>query len=168
MSRARMQRTKARNAAKAQMTTALATTGRPPMDHTADTPIYAALAAVMPIAQYDPADATLAPWWPSSPAAAEPRPARPAWAADTGQVYRLDTVLRNLGAGVNVRGRTVRALAAAAAAAAIPLAARVPDAPVFDAPPAPAVRQLTVAPSGSPYRPWALAAAHQHAGRHAA
>jgi hypothetical protein len=163
MSRARMQRTKARNAAKAQMTTALATTGRPPMDHTADTPIYAALAAVMPIAPYDPADATLTPWWPSAPAAAEPRPTRPAWAADTDQVYRLDTVLRNLGAGVNVRGRTVRALAAAAAAASIPAADRLPGAPVFEAPSAPPVRELTVAPRSSPYRPWALVSAHQRA-----
>lgn len=168
MSRARMQRTKARNAAKAQMATALLATGRPPMDHTADAPIYAALAAVMPVAPYDPAAAASTPWWPTSPRAVEPQPARPAWVADTDQMYRLDTVLRALGGGVNVRGRTVRALATAAATAAIPAAARVPDSQVFEAPPAPAVRELALVPPRSPYRPWALTAAHHLAGRHAA
>jgi hypothetical protein len=177
MSRARQQRNKARAAARVQLATAVAATGRPPLAADTDTPVHDALAAVMPIAPYDPADGEFDEWpWPgwSAPVApAKPQPVRPAWATDTAQRYRLDTVLDGLGVGVLRRAASVRALTTVSQLLAAVPAPRpaAPPAPVFTAPPAPVftapapppVRELQVA------RPtWSVGRAHTLAGRSAA
>jgi hypothetical protein len=175
MSRARQQRNKARAAARIQLATAVAATGRPPLAADTDTPVHDALAAVMPIAPYDSASSDFDDWpWAGrrlpvdAPAPAPaPAPGRPAWATDTAQRYRLDTVLDGLGVDVLRRAASVRALTTVSqllATVPAPRPATPPATPatVFTAPAPPPVRELQVT------RPWSVGRAHALVGRSAA
>jgi len=140
MSRARIQRNKARHLAAVRARTALAagvslptddeTTpvdhGPIPMDHHSDTPIWAALAPADPdldtpiwsalaaiLSVNDPGPLAYEPW-PGYPPPVEPAPARrPAWDASSTLTAVVDQALVDTRLDVLARAVTVRAFAAA-------------------------------------------------------
>jgi hypothetical protein len=142
MSRARMQRNKAKAVARLQLVTALAETGRIPLVAGHETPIFAALAAVLPVTPYDEAAAAFVDW-PGYPPTPAPAPLAVAASVDP---YRLDAVLVELGADVPHRVGVVRALATAAQVAAEPMPPMPAPARLFIAPDVPEIRELRVVP----------------------